>query len=182
MTKTKRRKTQSSLSSSSFWSRATIVRLVSITNELAWLVTNKEAKTRSSSIRIYTVFDQELFSSYNWTCTIYTGLWDQKSDRWPSASSRSLSGWWARSPVPSSSASSSTRSACSGSRAAVSFPLSPEPWWRWRRDEMSSLNLWTWASYLKVPKREIFDRSDFPDFYTMKSLRVGDFGVKIKFF
>ncbi len=34
---------------------------------------------------------------------------------------------------------------------------------------------------LKVPKREIFDRSDFPDFYsyTMKSLRVSDFGVKI---
>jgi hypothetical protein len=31
-----------------------------------------------------------------------------------------------------------------------------------------------------VPKREIFDRSDFPDFYTIKSLRVGDFGVKIK--
>jgi hypothetical protein len=33
--------------------------------------------------------------------------------------------------------------------------------------------------YLKVPKREIFDRSDFPDFYNMKSLRVGDFGFKI---
>jgi len=33
---------------------------------------------------------------------------------------------------------------------------------------------------LKVPKREIFDRSDFSDFYTIKSLRVGDFGVKIK--
>ncbi len=33
---------------------------------------------------------------------------------------------------------------------------------------------------LKMPKREIFDRSDFPDFYTIKSLRVGDFGVKIK--
>ena len=33
---------------------------------------------------------------------------------------------------------------------------------------------------LKVPKREIFDRSDFPDFYTLQSLRVGDFGVKIK--
>jgi hypothetical protein len=33
---------------------------------------------------------------------------------------------------------------------------------------------------LKVPKREIFDRSDFPDFYTIKSLRVGDLGVKIK--
>jgi hypothetical protein len=31
-----------------------------------------------------------------------------------------------------------------------------------------------------VPKREIFDRSDFPDFYTIRSLRVGDFGVKIK--
>ncbi len=35
---------------------------------------------------------------------------------------------------------------------------------------------------LKVPKREMFDRLDFPDFYTMKSLRVGDFGVKIKNF
>jgi hypothetical protein len=34
--------------------------------------------------------------------------------------------------------------------------------------------------HLKVPKREIFDRSDFPDFYTIKSLCVGDFGVKIK--
>jgi hypothetical protein len=33
---------------------------------------------------------------------------------------------------------------------------------------------------LKVPKREIFDRSDFHDFYTKKSLSVGDFGVKIK--
>ncbi len=38
-----------------------------------------------------------------------------------------------------------------------------------------------WDS-LKVPKREIFDGSDFPDFYTIKSLRVGDFGVKINFF
>jgi hypothetical protein len=33
---------------------------------------------------------------------------------------------------------------------------------------------------LKVPKREIFDRSDFPDFYIIQSLCVGDFGVKIK--
>ena len=33
-------------------------------------------------------------------------------------------------------------------------------------------------SALKVPKREIFDRSDFHDFYTIKPLRVGDFGVK----
>ncbi len=36
--------------------------------------------------------------------------------------------------------------------------------------------------WLKVPKREIFDRSDFPDFYTIKPPRVGDFGVKIKTF
>jgi hypothetical protein len=35
-------------------------------------------------------------------------------------------------------------------------------------------------AFLKVPKCEIFNRSDFPDFYTIKSLRVGDFGVKIK--
>jgi hypothetical protein len=33
---------------------------------------------------------------------------------------------------------------------------------------------------LKVPKCEIFYRSDFPDFYVIKSLRVGVFGVKIK--
>jgi hypothetical protein len=31
---------------------------------------------------------------------------------------------------------------------------------------------------LKVPKREIFDRSDFPDFYTIKSSSVGDLLVK----
>ena len=30
-------------------------------------------------------------------------------------------------------------------------------------------------------KCEIFDRSDFHDFYTIKSLWEGDFGVKIKF-
>ncbi len=33
--------------------------------------------------------------------------------------------------------------------------------------------------YLKVPKREIFDRSDFPDFYTIKSSWVGDLLIKI---
>jgi hypothetical protein len=32
---------------------------------------------------------------------------------------------------------------------------------------------------LKVPKREIFDRSDFSDFYTIKSSWVGDLLVKI---
>jgi hypothetical protein len=32
---------------------------------------------------------------------------------------------------------------------------------------------------LKVPKREIFDRSDSPDFYTIKSSWVGDLLVKI---
>ncbi len=37
------------------------------------------------------------------------------------------------------------------------------------------------ASILKVPKCEIFDRSDFDDFYIIKSLWGGDFGVKIKF-
>ena len=31
-----------------------------------------------------------------------------------------------------------------------------------------------------MPKHEIFDPSDFPDFYIIKSLCVGDFGVKIK--
>ncbi len=46
---------------------------------------------------------------------------------------------------------------------------------KWKHAQKLSL-----SSFLKVPKREIFDRSDFPDFYTMKSLRVGDFGVKIK--
>jgi hypothetical protein len=30
-----------------------------------------------------------------------------------------------------------------------------------------------------VPKREIFDRSDFSDFYTIKSSWVGDLVVKI---
>jgi hypothetical protein len=34
-------------------------------------------------------------------------------------------------------------------------------------------------STLKVPKREIFDRSDFPNFYTIKSSWVGDLLVKI---
>ena len=37
-------------------------------------------------------------------------------------------------------------------------------------------------SALKVLKCEIFDRSDFPDFYTMKSLGEGDFGVNKKIF
>jgi hypothetical protein len=32
---------------------------------------------------------------------------------------------------------------------------------------------------LKVPKCEIFNRSDFPDFYTIKSSWVGDLVVKI---
>ncbi len=30
-----------------------------------------------------------------------------------------------------------------------------------------------------MPKGEIFDRSDFPDFYTIKSSWVGDLVVKI---
>jgi hypothetical protein len=35
---------------------------------------------------------------------------------------------------------------------------------------------------LKVPKCEIFDRSDFDYFYTIQSLCEGDFGVKTNFF
>jgi hypothetical protein len=38
----------------------------------------------------------------------------------------------------------------------------------------------TRTNALKVPKCEIFDLSDFPDFYTIKYLCVGDFGVKIE--
>ncbi len=34
-------------------------------------------------------------------------------------------------------------------------------------------------SKLKVPKCEIFNRSDFHDFYSIKSFWVGDFGAKI---
>ncbi len=34
----------------------------------------------------------------------------------------------------------------------------------------------------KVPKCEIFDRSDFHDFYPIKSVWEGDFEVKIKSF
>jgi hypothetical protein len=32
---------------------------------------------------------------------------------------------------------------------------------------------------LKVPKCEIFDRSDFQDFYTIKPFWISDFGAKI---
>jgi hypothetical protein len=40
----------------------------------------------------------------------------------------------------------------------------------WNSFNKGDVNVWV---SLKVPKREIFDRSDFPDFYTIKSLRVG---------
>ncbi len=36
------------------------------------------------------------------------------------------------------------------------------------------------CAWLKVRKCEILDRSDFHYFYTIKSIREGDFGVKIK--
>jgi hypothetical protein len=45
---------------------------------------------------------------------------------------------------------------------------------------LSSTSSNGWSRTLKVPKCEIFERSDFPDFYTIKSRREGDFGVKIK--
>ncbi len=38
------------------------------------------------------------------------------------------------------------------------------------------------GTMLKVPKCEIFDHSDCHDFYFIKSLWEGDFGVKITFF
>jgi hypothetical protein len=41
------------------------------------------------------------------------------------------------------------------------------------------LDEWHQMSVLKVPKREISDRSDFLDFYTIKSSWVGDLLVKI---
>jgi hypothetical protein len=39
---------------------------------------------------------------------------------------------------------------------------------------------WRKIGLLKTPKREIFDHSDFRDFYAIKSLTVSDFGVRIK--
>ncbi len=36
-----------------------------------------------------------------------------------------------------------------------------------------------YGTALKVPKCEIFDRSDFHDFYSIKPFWVGDFGAKI---
>jgi hypothetical protein len=54
--------------------------------------------------------------------------------------------------------------------------LSPPPY-----SSKQVVSLFSLLNYsLKVPKREIFDHSDFPDFYTIMSLRVGDLGVKIK--
>ncbi len=58
-----------------------------------------------------------------------------------------------------------------GLRVVTSASIIQNAWYR------NSVN-----SPLKVPKREIFDRSDFPDFYIIKSLCVGDVGVKIKKF
>jgi hypothetical protein len=36
-----------------------------------------------------------------------------------------------------------------------------------------------YAMSLKVPKCEIFDRSDFRNFYTIQPFWVGDFGAKL---
>ena len=51
----------------------------------------------------------------------------------------------------------------------------------WIENRLSAINN-TGSRQLKVPKCEIFDRSDFHDFYTIKSRPEGDFGVKIKNF
>jgi hypothetical protein len=55
-------------------------------------------------------------------------------------------------------------------------PPSPPP----RLSSSKSASAAQCTQHLKVPKCEIFDRSDFPDFYTIKPLCKGDFGVKIK--
>ncbi len=44
---------------------------------------------------------------------------------------------------------------------------------------LQMLKIWIFWT-LKVPKCEIFDGSDFHDFYTIKSLWEGNFGVKNK--
>ncbi len=52
----------------------------------------------------------------------------------------------------------------------------------WRRVlSCINTNVCYWI-FLKVPKCEIFDGSDCHDFYTIKSPRVVDFGVKINNF
>ncbi len=45
---------------------------------------------------------------------------------------------------------------------------------------MTGLFLGVKINNLKVPKCEIFDRSDFHDLYTTKPFWVGDFGANIK--
>ncbi len=47
-----------------------------------------------------------------------------------------------------------------------------------RIKKTASIYLYTIIA-LKVPKWEIFDRSDFHDFYSIKPIWVGDFGAKI---
>ncbi len=46
-------------------------------------------------------------------------------------------------------------------------------------DTSQKISLLQSRNVLKVPKCEIFDRSDFPYFYTIKSSWVGDLVVKI---
>jgi hypothetical protein len=48
-----------------------------------------------------------------------------------------------------------------------------------RHIDYSTIQVVVNAPSLKVPKREILDRSDFPDFYTIMSSWVGDLLVKI---
>ncbi len=48
-----------------------------------------------------------------------------------------------------------------------------------RTKKYAHLSFLSGTQALKVPKREIFDRPDFPDFYTIKSSWVGDLLVKI---
>ncbi len=49
----------------------------------------------------------------------------------------------------------------------------------WDKKSISYDENFSFGACLKVPKREIFDGSDSPDFYTIKSSWVGDLLVKI---
>ncbi len=62
---------------------------------------------------------------------------------------------------------------CSSEIWELSYELRQLLSWNPLHDEL-------FIQFLHMPKREIFDRLDFPDSYTIKSLRVGDFGVKIE--
>ncbi len=83
--------------------------------------------------------------------------------------------------APAECADTLTLFQCSKNMYSVVFSVTrPAAPHRVRAGDISACGATAARSASKVPKREIFDGSDFPDFYTIKSLRVGDFRVKIK--